>query len=134
MKSYHASRRGAGFAGMVAIGAWALQLALADTGTRWQLSATVPPICAVESITRNPDDYRQITIDTQCNLERYAVAFAIADAPAPVIEARINNGQAVLGTGRIDITARRPGPARIEIVLAETSPEGAISANIMPLG
>lgn len=134
MKSMPASQRGAGFAGMIALGAGALQLALAEPGGRWQLRATVPALCAVESITRKPDDYRQITIDAQCNLERYAVAFAIGDAPAPVVEARINNGRAVLAAGRVEITARRPGPARIEIVLAETSPEGAISADILPLG
>lgn len=134
MRSIYASRRGAGLAGALALGAGTLPLILSDAGTRWQLNANIPPICAVESITRDPADYRQITIEAQCNLERYAVVFAISDTPAPVIAARISNGAAVLGNGRVDITARRPGPARINIVLAETAPQGAISANILPLG
>jgi hypothetical protein len=111
----------------------AAPLALADAGVQWRLEAHIPVICSVQSITQNPADDRQITIETLCNLERYAIAFDIADAPARVQAARVTGATAVIAPGRIEITALRPGTAQIEILLAQPPAEGRMTAAIVPL-
>jgi hypothetical protein len=110
---------------------------LAEAPVQWRLHAVIPTMCSVTSVTQDAADPRRLTVETRCNLQRYALTLDAAttgsESEAKVARARVNIGQAVIAQGRIEITANRPGTAVIELLLAEIPAEGSLSATILPL-
>jgi hypothetical protein len=114
-----------------------IPLIMAEAPAQWRLHAAIPAICSVTSVTQDSTDPRKLAVETHCNLQRYAVALDVSPVEtgraAKIERAHVSGGQAVIATGRIEITASRPGTAKIELELAEAPAAGRLSATIVPV-
>lgn len=106
---------------------------LADGTVRWRLSATIPVVCSVTEVIRDPDDATQLAVQTSCNAQTYSLVVRAREGVAEVRAARSADVRAVVRGGAVEITSVRPGPALITLELAAPVDTAGLSVALRPL-
>lgn len=107
--------------------------ALADTGLRWRLQASVPVRCAILAMETPSDQPTGLAIATTCNAERYQLVLHHDAGHAGLRAARSSAGPVQISGNAVTITSTQPGYALTTLELSAPVSANQLSVTLQPL-